>query len=320
MGEDYYKILGVSRQATQEEIEKAHRSQARKYHPDLNPDDAKAKEKFQKVQKAFDVLKDPKTRQMYDRFGEKYDAFQGGGGGGGAGPQGFDEVDLSQLFGQGGGGGGFEDILRQFAGGGFGGGAAGAGGGGRGPRTTRGRRPARGHDLEHEITIPFQLGVTGGDFRIAAPRPEGDSEAITVKIPPGIVDGKKLRLTGKGASGAGGAGDLYLKIRIAPHPFFKRTGDNLEVQLPISVTQAFLGDKIDVPTPYGDLKVTIAPGTSSGKRLRIRGYGVSRADGVKGDLFVEVQIRAPKTLNEQAKKLLVELQEACPIDPVKISW
>jgi DnaJ-class molecular chaperone len=203
--------------------------------------------------------------------------------------------------------------LRQFAGGGF-------GGGGRGPQSARGRRPAPGQDLEHEVTIPFQLAVIGGDYRIAVPRPDGDTESIAVKIPPGIVDGKKLRLTGKGASGGGGPGDLYLKIRIAPHPHFKRVGDNLEVQLPISVTQAFLGDKIDVPTPYGDLTVTVAPGASSGKRLRIRGYGVPRGGGVKGDLFVEVQIRAPKTLNERAKQLLRELQDEAPPAPPAISW
>ena len=303
MSEDYYKILGVARTASQDEIEKAHRSLARKYHPDLNPDDASAKEKFQKVQKAFDVLKDPKSREMYDRFGDNYESVQGAGG------QTFQDIDLSQLFG-GGGEGGLDDLFRQF--GGF------QQGGGRQGR--RGPARGKGRNIEHEVTIPFPLSVTGGDYTVAAPQHGGRTKEIRVTIPPGWIDGKKLRLSGNGAPGPDGPGDLMLRVRVAPHPHFKRIGDNLELDLPVSVTQAFLGAKVDVPTPYGTLGVTIKPGTSSGRRLRLPGYGVTRSDGVRGDLFVEIQIRCPESLTSEATELLRKLEEECPPAPPDVAW
>lgn len=303
MAEDFYTTLGIARTATPEEIQKAYRTLVRKYHPDKNPDDPKAKEKFQKVQAAFDVLNDPKKREMFDRYGSAYESVGAGGGpqgrpwpgGGGDGGQQY-EVNLEDLFGGGGGGaGGFGDFFRQFGQRG----RAGGGGDGR-------PRPSAGADIEHELAVPFASAVLGGEAQIGVRRADGRTETIRVKIPVGIEDGKKIRLRGQGEQGANGgpAGDILIKVRVMPHPAFQRHGKNLEVTVPITLAEAITGGKIDVPTPHGTITVTVPPDSSSGKKLRLKGQGVKSADGSAGDLFAELQVTLPKNLSDEDREQL----------------
>jgi DnaJ-class molecular chaperone len=286
MADDYYATLGVPRSASADDINKAYRQLARKYHPDLNPDDPKAKEKFQQVQVAFDVLNDPKKREMYDRYGAAYESVGGGGGGGprpwpGAGGGGF-EVNLEDLFGGGGGGGGFADLFRQF------------GQRGKSAGARRGA-PARGADLEHELSVPFATAVLGGEAQIGVRRSDGRTETLRVKIPAGIESGKKIRLRGQGepAGHGGAAGDILIKIDVAPHPHFRRRGNHLDVTVPITLAEALRGAKIDLPTPHGTITLTVPPGSSSGRKLRVKGHGVKPRDGAAGDLVAELQVVLP---------------------------
>ncbi len=299
MAQDYYQILGVPRTAAQAEIQKAYRKLARKFHPDMNPDDKTAKDKFKRVQEAYDVLSDPQKREMYDRYGSAFESAGGGAGprwqSYGGGPEGFQDIDFSQMFGQGGaagGFGGFEEILQQFAGGG-----------------RRGRRPSvrtRSADLEHELHIPFNTAINGGQAQLSIQRPGGKVEAITVKIPAGIEDGGKLRVRGQGepARSGGTPGDLIVVIRVAAHPYFRRHGRDLELSVPVTLAEAALGAKIDVPTPQGEISLKIPPGTSSGKRLRLKGLGAPAADGSRGDLYAEVKIVIPESLDEESLELV----------------
>jgi molecular chaperone DnaJ/curved DNA-binding protein len=308
MAEDYYQTLGVARTASEDEIHKAYRGLARQYHPDLNPDDKSAKEKFQAIQKAYEVLKDPKKREMYDRYGSSFETgpaggpyqqtWGGGGGSAGHGGAEFDPADLHDLFGDlgRGSGGGFADFFRQFSGGAAGQRAAG--------RTRTGNQ--RGHDIEHALEIPFQTAVTGGEAQLVVRRGDGRVESISVKIPAGIEDGKKIRLRGQGDPGGrgGAAGDLLIRISVAQHPFFQRKGRDLIVRVPIGLLEAIDGAKIDVPTPRGTIALTVPPGTSSGKRLRIRGHGVAAKDGSPGDLFAEMMIVLPARLSDDVTQTL----------------
>ncbi|MEN1681499.1 MAG: J domain-containing protein [Planctomycetota bacterium] len=309
MSQDYYATLGVSRGASEDEIRQAYREMARKHHPDLNPDDAASKAKFQDVQRAFEVLGDEQKRKQYDRFGPGFESMGPGGPGGpwsgGAGSSnggGFDVNmdDLNDLFG-GGGGGGFADLFKQFSG-------AQTTRRPHGPAGGRGA-PPRGADLEHEITIPFATAVTGGEAAIGIEGQAGSSETITVKIPAGIEDGKKIRLRGRGnKSPAGGPdGDLLLLVHVAPHPHFRRRGDRLEVTAPITLAEALAGAKIDVPTPRGEVTLTVPAGVSSGKRLRVKGHGVAATGREPGDLYVELQIVLPDDLTEEERSQLIEL-------------
>jgi len=306
MAEDYYQTLGVSRTASAEDIRKAYRDLARKYHPDLHPDDAAAKEKFKQVQNAFDVLNDPSKREMYDRYGSSFEGVGGGGpqggwgggpfGGGGAGGfPGGGEIDLESLFG---GGGGFEQLFGRSAGG----------------RSGRGRRRAAevpGQDVQARIDIPFRLAIDGGKTDMRVDR-GGKAETITVTIPQGIPDGARMRLRGQGLPGGGGgaAGDLLLEVHIDPHPVFHRTGDTLELTLPITLSEAIEGAKVDVPTPWGTIALRIPPGTSGGRKLRAAGMGVRHANGSKGDLIAEVQIMLPAGGDAAAADRLLEAARA----------
>lgn len=322
MADDYYEALGVSRKASHDEIQKAYRSLARKYHPDLNPDDKQAAEKFKRVQQAYEVLGDKEKRQKYDQFGSAFEQMGGGAGGGwpphggtgGAGPQ-FQDIDFSQMFGGGGGQmpGGIEDILRQFGGGGMGGGS----------RRRRPRTPMRGGDVEAEIEIPFNVSIDGGSWEVSFRRGKEKPETISIKIPPGISDGKQMRLRGKGEPGPadGPAGDLLLTVRVAPHPHFTRRGNDLEVKVPVSFAEAALGAKVDLPTPRGRIALAIPASTSSGRRLRVRGLGVKTSTGEPGDLYAEVQIVLPGKFDDEDARLIRQLDQAHPFDPRKgLTW
>lgn len=288
MSEDHYQTLGVGRTATAEEIRKAYRDLARKYHPDLHPDDESAKEKFKQVQSAFDVLSDPSKREMYDRYGSSFEGFSPGGGGfrGGSGPfpggfpggGGAGDIDLESLFG---GGGGFAEMF-------------GAG------RKARGRRKTAmpGQDITAEIRIPFKLAIEGGSTDVRVDR-GGGGETIIVKIPQGLPDGSRMRLRGQGLPGSGGgpAGDLLLVVHVDLHPLFRRDGDTLEVRVPVSLAEAIDGGKVDLPTPWGTISLKIPPMTSGGRKLRAVGMGVRHANGTAGDMIAEVQIVLPPALD-----------------------
>jgi DnaJ-class molecular chaperone len=310
MAKDYYATLGVQRTASQEEIQKAFRGLARKYHPDMNPGDAGAKKKFQEVQAAFEVLSDPEKRQKYDQFGSDFESTGFGGGPRSwryttsSGPQTY-PFDIDDLFGAGaggGGGGGFADLFKQFRG------AAG---------NRREPRESRGPDLKHELTVPFATAVLGGEAAITVRRASGNIETINVKIPAGIEDGKRIRLREQGDAGVGGgpAGDILVTIRVSPHPFFRRSGNRLDVRVPVTLAEAVLGAKIDVPTPHGTIMLTVPPNTSSGARLRVKGHGVRPSGKPPGDLFAEIQIELPDPLSEEERTQLAAISERHPQQP-----
>lgn len=318
MAADYYQTLDVARTASEDEIRTAYRKLARKYHPDLNPDDPQAKKRFQEVQTAFDTLNDPKKREMYDRYGADYERMNAGGGPGGpggaytwsgggpAGAGGF-EVDLEDLFGggAGGAGGGFADLFRQF------------GGGGRAGRSGRRGGAVRGADMEHELTVPFATAVLGGEASVSVRRPDGNTETITAKIPPGLDDGQKIRLRGQGEPGVGGApaGDLLIVVHAAPHPHFRRQGKRLDVRVPITLAEALRGARVDVPTPHGTITLTVPPGASSGQKLRVKGQGVKPRSGDAGDLFAELMIVLPKGLSDEERDELAAIADKHNQDP-----
>jgi DnaJ-class molecular chaperone len=327
MAEDYYKTLGVSRSASQAEIQKAYRDLAKKYHPDMNPDDASATKKFQEIQAAFDVLSNPEKREMYDRYGSSFETAGATGGRPGA-QQWQWRGAPGQGFGQGVEGEfSAEDILGQFFGDRFGQGAPEGGvdlgeilgGFSRGRGRSRSGRAGkqRGADVSSELEVPFNTAITGGEVQFAFQRPGGKAETLAVKIPPGMEDGKKIRLRGQGAPapGKGTAGDLLLTVRVAPHPFFSRRGNNLYVRLPVSVGEAVAGAKVDVPTPKGTVSLSVPPGSSSGTKLRIKGHGVAAKNAPSGDLFAEVQIALPKKMSDADREALRQLSDRYPFDP-----
>jgi DnaJ-class molecular chaperone len=291
MANDYYKVLGVERTASAEEISKAYRKLARKHHPDLNPDDKNAKKRFQEIQQAYDCLNDPEKRSLFDQYGANYEQFGGrnpfakgqpGGSSAGAGGASFD---FGDIFGQGAAGGvDLGDIFRQFGG----------GGGGR----SRKSAAAKGQDIAAEIAVPLHTIIHGGETRIQVDR-DSKLESISVKIPAGIEPGKKIRLRGQGQpSPSGKPGDLILKINVEPHPYFKIVGHNIELRLPISIPEAVQGARIDVPTPAGTVTLTLPPMSSSGKKLRIKGQGLKGSDGTVGDMTVELLIKLPEATSQ----------------------
>ena len=305
MAEDYYKILGVSQSASQDEIQKSYRKQARKYHPDLHADESDKKKKrvlqqFQKIQQAYDTLSDPKKREMYDRYGSDYEKMGGPGGnpfGGGGSPFGGPGgIDLSSIFGDGApGAGGFEDMLKQMGG----------GGAGRGGQP---QPPPKGTDVEQEITVPFAVAVLGGKHQLGISR-KGKSEKLDVTIPAGIESGKKIRLRGQGNPSAGQPGDMLVTVKVAAHPVYARKGLNLAVDVPITILEAVQGAKLDLPTPHGTVVLTVPAGTSSGKTLRLKGMGIKTKDR-SGDLLVTLQVGVPKEASEQDLETLQKLSDA----------
>ena len=301
MAEDFYQVLGVSRNASEADIKKAYRKLSRENHPDSKPDDKVAAEKFKQVQEAYSALGDTEKRQKYDRFGHA--AFQGGGRGGES-PFGGGQVDLGDLFGGGGGGFDFGDLF----------------GGGGGRRASRARK---GQDFETTIDVPFNTAAEGGSYSLTV-NTAGKPEQITARIPAGVDTGSVIRLSGQGHPGMGGGpnGDLMVKIRVAPHPYFRRDASNLLVDVPISLTEAALGAKVDVPTlSEGLVTVTVPPGSASGTRLRLRGKGiVNRKSNAPGDLYAILQIVVPKELDDRSRKLLEEFAELHPEDLREDRW
>lgn len=325
MAEDYYKILGVRRDASQAEIQKAYRKLARKYHPDLNRDDKSAKTKFQQVQGAYDVLSDPEKREMYDRYGSAFETMGAGGprggpawgAGPGAGPGGFrfEDIDLGQLFGGRFGEEPAEDLgdifshLRRAA--------------GRRPGKTAAPGRRRGADIRHELQIPFNTSINGGEVQIGIRRGSGKTETITVKIPPGIEDGKKIRVRGQGEPGPPGGtpGDILIAIRVAPHPCFQRRGNHLHVKVPVTLAEAALGAKVDLPTPRGTVSLSIPPGSSSGTKLRVKGHGAAPKNAPPGDLLAEIQIVLPKEIADTDRQMIQEFAQRHPQDPrTNLRW
>jgi curved DNA-binding protein len=308
---DYYEILGVSRKATADEIKKAYRKLARKYHPDVNKD-KDAPEKFKEATEAYSVLSDAKKRAAYDQFGHAGVGMgagaTGGPGGYAYGPGGAQAYTWSDI---GGGNAGFnlDDILGDLFG----------GRGGRSPFGSRRSRPApeRGQDVEHEVTLSFEDAVWGTKLQIRLQRPNASgsmqSETIEVKIPPGVTEGSKIRVRGKGDPGVNGGpeGDLYIVTHIRPHEIYRREGRDIYIDLPITVTEAIRGAKITIPTIDGATVLTVPPGTSSGQKLRLRGKGVpDPRTNERGDQYAVIKIVIPKKTPEGIDELLDKLQAA----------
>jgi len=305
---DYYQELGVSKSASQDEIRKAYRKIARENHPDVKPDDAAAAEKFKRATEAYDVLSDADTRKKYDQFGDAY-KYAGKGGGpfpGGGGFRGSGPIDLGDLF------GGGQIDLGDLLGGAFGGGRAKSK-----PRATRGQ------DIRIDVDIPFHLAATGGTYDVHLQR-NGASERLGVKVPAGVNTGSVIRLAGEGQAGANGGaqGDLLIKVRVAPHPFFRREGSNVLLDLPITVSEAALGAQIDVPTLVeGNVTLRVPPGTASGTKLRLREKGVVDPKTKKvGDQLVVIKIVPPRELTSRATELLEELARVAPVNPRTGLW
>lgn len=300
MPRDYYEVLGVGRTASEDEIKKAYRQLARQYHPDRNPGDKTAEQRFKEVQEAYDVLHDKTKREQYDRFGfagpgaafgGEGGPFRGGGGGGGGASfnfEGFDPNDLASIFRQFGGGGGNGPDLGDIFGG---------GGRARG-RTRRARPPA----AEAEIHIPFTTAALGGTVGLNI-----DGRELEMKVPAGIEDGKKMRLGSQGPDGS----DLIVTVHVEPHPMFRREGNNLLLEVPVSAFEAMLGASVDVPTLDGTrLTVKVPPGTSSGSRLRLRGRGING-----GDQYVVVKVVVPRVEEGRGRELVEELARLYPQSP-----
>ena len=319
--QDLYAILGVARDADEDSIRKTYRQLARRYHPDVNPGDKAAEDRFKDISRAYDVLSDAEKRRNYDEFGEvslqsgfdaekarrareAFSARFGGAAGRGA-PEGFEAMGDEEGFHFEGVDDLFSDLFARRGWGSPG-------------------RERRGRDLEAEIELDFVDAARGGEHRVSIARPTADGslrqESVTVRIPPGVADGGRIRLRGKGAEGRGGQppGDLFARVRVRPHRFFRREGRDLHLDLPVTVSEATLGARVEVPTLDGRVTLTIPPGTDGGARLRLRGKGVpSPSGGAPGDLYVVVQIRVPRDLPPDAAAKLRELARFEPPDPRK---
>lgn len=294
---DYYKLLGVEKSATKEEISKAFKKLARKYHPDLNPDNAEAEEKFKSINEAYEVLKDPEKRRMYDQLGPNWkdgQQFRSGG---------FENMNFGGM-----GGSGFSDFFETLFGGG---GMGGMGGFSQGGYNAYGGspRPRKGRDVEAQISVSLEEANAGCKKSITLQNHDGSPKTLQVNIPAGMKDGGRMRLSGQGDAGmAGGpAGDLYLRIQYAPHAYYKVDGSNLLYDLALAPWEAALGTKAEVPTLGGAVMLNIAPLSSSGKKLRLRGKGMGGKE--TGDLIVTVQIRMPEALSDKEKTLWQELAD-----------
>lgn len=325
---DYYKTLGVKKDASADEIKKAYRKLARKHHPDVNPGDNTAEEKFKDINEAYEVLSDEDKRSKYDRFGQEWQQFSGSGGRpqdfnwgawGGGQPGGaqyrtVSPEEFEQMFGGGGGGSGFSDFFETLFGGagsrsagrsrsGFGGSYSSAddlfGG--------MGARPVQQLDQEHAIQVTLEEAFHGTTRTLQWE----NGKRVEARIPRGVRTGSKVRLTGQGGSTDGRAGDLYLKVEVLPHAVFERDGDNLRMTLPVDIFTALLGGKVSVPTLDKPVNLSIPEGSRNGKVFRLAKLGMPklRKPDERGDLYVTVSIDLPTKLSEEEKRIVREWQE-----------
>jgi curved DNA-binding protein len=300
---DYYEALGVPRDAGADEIRQAYRRLARQYHPDVNKDPG-AEDRFKEISEAYEVLRDPEKRERYDRFGTDRPAGQdvsgaAGFGGGFDGDNGFRSTSFDFGTGE------FSDFFEGMFG-----------------RTGRARRTGspfegfsmRGSDREAVLELTLEEAARGGRRRLSL----GDGHEVEVEIPRGVRDGQRIRLAGEGGAGAGGgpSGDLYLRVRLRPHPVFDVDGRDLYVDLPVSPWEAALGAEVPVPTLDGDARVKVPAGSSSGRRLRLRGQGLPDPSGARpGDLYAVVEIHVPKKLGRRERELFEQLASVSKFDP-----
>lgn len=291
MAKDYYKTLGVGRSASESELKRAYRKLARANHPDKNPDDKQAENRFKEINEAYEVLSDPEKRKMYDRYGSQYERYQraGAGAGGfnwGQGGQRVNVNDLDDPF----GGGGLGDVFSSIFGG----------------RSGRGQRRSRGQNIEHPVTVSLEEAFHG---KVVSLRKEDKS--FEVKIPPGVRTDSKVRVKNEGGPGVAGgpAGDLILVVEVKSHRRFKRTGDNLRLELPVDLYTALLGGEVQVPTLNGALSLKVPPETQGGRTFKLSGQGMPhlRDPQKRGDLLVKVYIQIPQHLSDHEKKLFEEL-------------
>ncbi len=320
---DYYQILGVSKSASTDEIKKAYRKLARKYHPDVNQGDTAAEGRFKDINEANEVLSDPDKRQKYDRFGSEWQRFERAGGsaqdfnwgqwgqrapgGGGGYTQTISPEEFAQMFGSGGGSGGFSDFFETLFGQGAGAGRSSSAGFGFGG-SPGAAQAIRGQDMEHAVDVTLDEAFYGTTRSLQY----SNGRTIQTKIPPGVKTGSKVRLSGKGQPGAGGKdGDLYLKVNVLPDERFERKGDNLHVTAPVDLFTALLGGKIDVAGLDKTVKLSIPPETSNGKQFRLSGMGMPklRKPEERGDLYAKIKVMLPENLSEEEKELLGQWRE-----------
>jgi curved DNA-binding protein len=317
--QDYYKVLGIDKKATEAQVKKAYRKLARQYHPDMNPGDKKAEERFKQINEAYEVLSDPERRRKYDQLGADYQRYQQRGGD----PRGFDwgqwmaggwpggarveyNGNLDDLF----GGGGFSDFFNSI----FGGMGANQDVFRRGG--TRTAQGVRGQDYEQEVEITLEEALNGTNRVLSK-----DGQRLEVKIPPGAHTGTKVRLAGQGSSGIRGpAGDLYLVVKVLPHPIFERDGDDLRCELPVDLYTALLGGGAVVHALSGDVKLKIPPETQSGRVIRLAGQGMPhlRDPKTRGDLLVKVRVTIPQHLSARERELFQELAKLRHGDKVTV--
>jgi curved DNA-binding protein len=308
---DYYDLLGVDKGASDKEIKSAYRKLARKYHPDMNPDDKRAEERFKEINEAYEVLSDPEKRKKYDRLGADWHRYQQMGGQPGGfdwsqwttgGSPGFDvrygtPGDMEDLFGGGAGGGIFSDFFNQLF-----------GTGRPGRQRSYQTRSRRGQDYQQEVEISIEEAYHGTS-RIL----DKEGRRLEAKIPAGAKTGTKIRLAGEGGPGMGGSpGDLYLIVKVKPDPRFEREGDDLRSTVQVDMYTALLGGKVRVDTVGGSVMLTIRPETQNGCTMRLRGKGMPklRQKGVHGDLYVKIDVQLPTDLTPEQRQLLEKMREA----------
>ena len=316
---DYYAVLGVPKTATEKDIKQAFRKLARKYHPDVNPGDKGAESRFKEITEANEVLSDAAKRRKYDELGANWRMYEsagaGGAGpspggewsrgpGGGGGFRTMTEEEMAEMFG--GGESPFSDFFQTFFGG---------MGGGGGERRARGRpRQQRGRDIEHEFELDLEAAARGSVQRLGL-RHDGEARSVEVRIPAGVTDGSLVRVAGEGGRGSGGGagGDLFLRVRLRPHPLYQVSGRDLTTRVGVPVTTAVLGGEITVPTIGGrSVRVRVPEASQPGLKLRLRGLGLPALGekGAAGDLYVVIDVTLPRTLNDTTRKLYEELARA----------
>ena len=308
MADDYYQLLGVSRSADAKEIQRAYRKLARKYHPDVNKE-AGAEDKFKQISEAYHVLTDPESRAQYDRFGPEFRHYagaereyasqtRGGGGGGGRtrarpGASGFSWSSAQGAAGPGGASVDWDDLFGDVFG------------------------SMRGMDSEVELELTVEEAFRGGSRTIVLSGPDGTRQTFDIQIPPGVLDGQRIRVAGGGGAGRqeGGTGDLIITLRVRSDRRLRLDGKDIEMDLPISPWEAALGASVSTTAPGGRITVRVPPGSSSGRRLRLKGQGMPQPGGRPGDLFARVKIMVPPRLSDRERELFEQLKRASAYDP-----